>query len=262
MSHTPSLSLHLPAAWWLVIPAGYDELDFYPREGDAEADGSAERGSWERIVWKRVRWWRWVFCCGGRFDKRHKPGITFLDPKTAHIDVRRRPTCGRGSCDWRLALGNLFWSFILAFLVHLVPSIIWGAANSLGSPGNHGKMGAVWFSLWPVFFAVMSAAQPYGITTADAEGKQWFVQTTFATRGLAEQIVQTWQRPCSLDHGAAPGSIPGTWRPQTIAGTGAGLALIANALYTGYAVMVCMGNGCCRDDAATLLSCASTGFPS
>ena len=282
---TPVVRLRAPAAWWLVVPSGYDELVFsaQPRVGGCVAPGGAGSGDgdcgdsgksdgWAMVRWRRVRWWRWLLCAGGRCDVRQTPGLVLAgggNPGTRDdgeaagrcVDVRvsRQPACTGQALS---VASNVFWSFILAFLTHLVPSIIWGAASSLGSPRNHGRMGIVWFSLWPVYCAIMVLARPRGLIVTDDAGRDHFVQMTLATGDLAERVAAFWMQPHHLGKGeTGTVQMPRMWRPVTVVGTLVFIALLANAFYTGAAVVACMGRGCCRDNATTLPSCVATGYP-
>ena len=101
------------------------------------------------------------------------------------------------NCHQSLSLWvrDIFASFLMAFLFHLIPSIIWGAENSLGTPSNHQMMGAVWFLGWPIFGCLLLGAtfQKKGIIVEkhDEESKkQHFIQLTFFQGNTHEQVAR------------------------------------------------------------------------
>ena len=166
---------------------------------------------------------------------------------------------------------DLAGSFVLAFLVHLVPSIIWGAEVSLGSPSNHQLMGVVWFLGWPVWFVLLQLLRPDGLSLRrrvsedialkfDDNPRPIFVP--FGSRAHAE-AVKAWWEGWQQNRSDPPPPPPPTrccgW-PQAV-----GLlllsALVGNALATASIVTACIERGCCLDDEATLASCRATGFP-
>ena len=175
---------------------------------------------------------------------------------------------GFACCEALVRLArDLAGSFVLAFLVHLVPSIIWGAEVSLGSPSNHQLMGVVWFLGWPVWFVLLQLLRPDGLSLRrrvaavkfDDNPRPIFVP--FGSRAHAE-AVKAWWEGWQQNRSDPPPPPPPTrcgW-PQAV-----GLlllsGLVGDALATGSIVTACIERGCCLDDEATLASCRATGFP-
>ena len=201
------------------------------------------------------------------------PTVTF----DSEILVRKQACCGCccaefACCEALVRLArDLAGSFVLAFLVHLVPSIIWGAEVSLGSPSNHQLMGVVWFLGWPVWFVLLQLLRPDGLSLRrrvsedialkfDDNPRPIFVP--FGSRAHAEAVKAWWEG--WQQNRSDPPPPPPPWRccgwPQAV-----GLLLLSllvgNALATGSIVTACIERGCCLDDEATLASCRATGFP-
>ena len=143
---------------------------------------------------------------------------------------------------------------MLAFLFHLVPSIIWGAENSLGSSRNHQLMGVVWFGGWPCWWVFLQLLRPWGLLVRDSNVK---VHIPLASWDEARAVAEWWGEG---KIGPPPPPAP-TIDAWLVVGLSALLALLANALYTGAEVVACMDRGCCKDDASTLASCRATGYP-
>jgi len=156
-------------------------------------------------------------------------------------------------------------SFLFALLFHLVPSIIWGAENSLGSPWNHALMGVVWFGGWPLWFVFAQLLRPWGIAFSpgctDCTGCE-SVFVPFASYAHAQQV-QVWWASAMRDGKATTRPPVRTRCCNTLMAIGLLIwaALIANAIYTGVQVLECVDRGCCADDKSTLDSCVATGYP-
>ena len=146
-------------------------------------------------------------------------------------------------------------SFIVALLFHLIPSIIWGAEESLGSAHNHQLMGAVWFGGWPFWFLVMSALRPPGLHLSSG-----YCSTFVPFNSLAHaQAVAAWRHSAPA-RPKPTASVPlcDAWM---VAGLIVWLVLIGNGIFTGAEVMACIGRGCCKDDSNTIDCCVATGYP-
>jgi hypothetical protein len=166
-------------------------------------------------------------------------------------------------------LRDLPIAFLAAFLFHLVPSIIWGAEVSLGSPANHQLVGVVWFAGWPVWFLVLQLLRPWGLHcpyTPDGLGcTGTFIP--FASHAHAKAVAEWWAA-AARKHGASqePPPLPLARCARrdvacTLVGLAVVIALVVNALVTAAAVQSSVNRGCCLDNATTLESCRATGYP-
>lgn len=201
---------------------------------------------------------RWASCC--------------CPCAALRIELEAVPKVGRQPlCSWARLLRDAPISFLAAFLFHLIPSIIWGAEKSLGSPGNHQLMGIVWFAGWPVWFLLLQLLRPWGLHcsgTSDGLGCTG-VFIPFASHSHAKAVADWWTQAAAKSRAGLPGLAPpprSKSSPAEIACMVIGLAvvlgLIGNALGTAAAIQSCMGRGCCFDNATTLDSCSATGYPS
>eukprot|EP00947_MAST-08B_sp_MAST-8B-sp1_P001455 g1455.t1 len=71
-----------------------------------------------------------------------------------HVRVTRASICGCPATASFHVL-SVFFAFLLAFLFHLIPSVIVGVEIVLGSPEMHQQLGVVWFGGWPVFIVIL-----------------------------------------------------------------------------------------------------------
>ena len=221
---------------WRCLPCGTEMLTF-------RADGTIERCS--RAC---------CFCCCG-------PTVI----GQPQLRAGYQPFCNAP----RL-LRDVLVSFLVAFLFHLIPSILWGAEESLGSPDNHRLMGAVWFGGWPMWFLVLSALRTPGLhldanpgccsagfvpmhSYAHAEAvAAWRASHAWRLNRLgADPVVKLAPAP-------APAPLFDAWM---LAGLVVWAVLVGNAIYVAAKVLSCHDRGCCRDDAATLDCCVATGYP-
>ncbi len=213
-----------------TIPIGIERLVF-------RADGSA---GWNRT------------CCGC---------VVLALPSGVVMKVSKQRLL-----HWRLLL-DAFASFILAFLVHLIPSHILGLAWVLGSPQNHALLGIPWFGGWPVCFILTVLLRPWGLSlthSVDGSSCGW---VPFASRGHAVRVAAA-HAECAVARQSGEREAGGGWLPAAPAWNGGFvtgmlvlLGLIAHAVVCGVLIVDCVGRGCCRDDAATLESCVATGYP-
>lgn len=175
------------------------------------------------------------------------------------LQVRRQSVC---HC-WRLTRDAIL-SFVLAFLFHLLPSIVWGAENSLGSPSNHQLMGVVWFLGWPIWFAVMQVIwRPWGIqinTTSD-KGSSSSLFVPFDSWQHATDVVDWWQNKKNNGDPVPPRPRSLVADPWFLFGWIFSLILVINMFVTGVLVVQCNERGCCKDDETTLECCVETGYP-
>mmetsp|Transcript_10995 Transcript_10995/g.23492 ORF Transcript_10995/g.23492 Transcript_10995/m.23492 type:complete len:291 (-) Transcript_10995:198-1070(-) len=168
--------------------------------------------------------------------------------------------------NWPRLLRDAPLSFLLAFLIHLVPSIIWGAEESLGSPENHALMGVVWFGLWPVWYILLQLLRPWGISldlTCCACEAWGGIFVPFASYKHATEVCAYWrkaytQRDPSVER---PPSRARLCDAFMLIGILVLAGLLANAIYTGVEVLACSDRGCCADDKSTLDNCTATGYP-
>ena len=198
---------------------------------------------------------------------------------------------------WRL-LRDAGLAFVAAFLFHLVPAIIWGAEQSLGSPSNHQLMGAVWFIGWPIWFFIFQCfLRPWGIriesssssngigAVAAAAASTTAVFVPFASWKHATDIVIWWEKynnrnqqekeitqseqqqvsssqlPTNIYVEALPEKPKLICGIYFVVGWIFFLFLIVNMFVTGYLVAECNSQGCCKDDETTLDCCVETGYP-
>ena len=132
----------------------------------------------DRVVWAAFLIWRCVPCgydrltftAGGEVLLRRACGCCCderpLPPQPQQLEVRKQPLCSAA----RL-LRDAGLAFVLSFLFHLVVSIVWGAARSLGSAENHQLMGAVWFGGWPAWFVAVQLLRPWGLVVHDRQAR-------------------------------------------------------------------------------------------
>lgn len=143
--------------------------------------------------------------------------------------------------------------------------MIWGVEESLGSPSNHGKMGIVWFGLWPVWGGAMIWLRPWGVWL---EASSTFVQTT--NEGNAKKIAVLLSSSGGSGSGNNNNSsnksnslkIQKPNKARSVFGCLLFWFFIINFLVTFVLVVRCSDRGCCKDDEATLLNCTQNGFPS
>ena len=246
-----------PYALWGHVPLGYDDLTF----GDD-------------VVWRRRRFCG-SCCCGGQGE------IQFARANTVSVNAGKRPMC----LDPILWVRDVLASFVTAFLFHLIPSIIWGAEESLGTPENHQSMGAVWFLGWPLFGSLFLCAtlNVRGVLVEKAgKVKPFFIPLTHFNGDLADRVAhaitehldlatgacadESKSSTSTMNAGSAPqfGKADGellVWRAPTIFGVLFWSVLWINGIVTGVLVQNCMAAGCCLDDAATYVNCTTTGHP-
>jgi len=199
---------------------------------------------------------RWEMCC--------------CSCASVRIELEAVPKLSRQPiCSWFRLIRDLPIAFLAAFLFHLIPSIIWGAEVSLGSPANHQLMGVVWFVGWPVWFLLFQLLRPWGLYcpgTPDGLGcTGTFIP--FASHAHAKAVVEWWAAAADKNGASQspPPLPPAEFAPRDVACTVVGLAvviaLVANALATAVVIQSCMSRGCCFDNATTLDSCRNTGYP-
>ena len=214
---------------WRCLPCGTETLSF-------RADGTLVRHS--RTC---------CYCCCG-------PSVR----DRAQLRVGYQPFC-----DAPRLLRDVLVSFLVAFLFHLIPSILWGAEASLGSPDNHRLMGAVWFGGWPIWFLVLSALRTPGLHLDARAGCCSAGFVPFHSYAHAEAVA-AWHASARADPRVKPAPVPSpvpvidVW---LLAGLAAWAVLLGNAIYVAAEVAACMDRGCCRDDAATLDCCVASGYP-
>ena len=250
----PGTTRRFPYALWGHIPLGYDDLTF----------GSGH------VTWRRRR-----YCCGGQGERR------FARDNTTKVRASKRPPC----LNPLLIIRDVFLSFVTAFLFHLIPSIIWGAEESLGTPENHQSMGSVWLWGWPVFGCLFLGAtlNVRGVLVEQAgRANPCFISLTHFTGDLAVRVAHTFTEHPKLGVAASAddleisttsantGSVQflgtsdgglSTWRAPTIAGVLFWSVLWINGIVTAVLVQTCMARGCCLDDATTYVNCTTTGLP-
>ena len=233
MTDKRTLCIRSPFVLWRCVPCGFVDLTFRTDENGAPIHVSCHTA---------VCCW---CCC--------EPQQLSLDSTVA---VAKQPLCN----GWRL-LRDTGASFVLAFLFHLIPSVLWGAARSLGSPRNHALMGVVWFAGWPVFFAILQLLRPWGLQLSPRAASARFVP--FQSRAHAAAVAAWWMSRRDGKAGVAA-QPPTRWtmcNAWLVLGLLLWAVLWANALYTGVEVAACSGRGCCRDNATTLECCVATGYP-
>ncbi|CAB9528379.1 expressed unknown protein [Seminavis robusta] len=190
-------------------------------------------------------------CCAGT-----EQSVPMNDDTTLQVLQQPLCHCGRLVRDAGLA-------FVLAFLFHLIPSIIWGAEESLGSSSNHQLMGAVWFGGWPIWFIIMQFLRPWGIqiqTKNNDDNATIFVP--FASWKHATEVVACWEKSKYETPMPPMPEKPSLFHDlQFIVGWIFFLVLIINMFVTGALVTDCNSRGCCKDDEDTLDCCVETGYP-
>lgn len=249
------MTLRYPYALWGQIPSGWDELSFEDA-GD--------------VVWRQQRWL--CMCCSsnrlGMTERRFTRKMTIL------VSPSKQPA----RCS--LWVRDILASFVMAFLFHLIPSIIWGAERSLGTPTNHQTMGAVWFLGWPLFGCLLLGAtfQKKGIIieelhSEDLIPRRHFVQLTHFKGDLHKHVSRATERHLGLasEEQSHENAIRGLlelhgggiskWRAATVGGCLFWIILWVNGVVTGIVVQNCMASGCCLDNETTYDSCTTTGEP-
>eukprot|EP00967_Tisochrysis_lutea_P051717 scaffold63935_cov39-Tisochrysis_lutea.AAC.1 len=150
--------------------------------------------------------------------------------------------CRQPLCSWMRLLRDVPISFLAAFLFHLIPSLIWGAEVSLGSPSNHQTMGVVWFAGWPIWFIIFQLLRPWGLHCPGTVDRVSCTGTfiPFASYYQAKAVAEWWAKAAAeihtLEH---PPSIPRVrFPPQDIACTAVGLAVVLALIANGVATLV------------------------
>ncbi len=217
--------------YWRCFPVGIDHINFIQYENETQ------------ITWKKKR----CFCC--------KKNIEICDKhdnkeEEIHKKIIKRP------CTIQSTIIEFFLSFIFAFLVHLVPSIIWGAENSLGSSSNHAKMGIIWFGLWPIWWILFIYLRPYGLQV----NPETFIPISSPKKILLKEKDDDDQSidPLIKNENKKKYSL---WTWKSILAFFLFLFLLINCIVTLILVSECLDRGCCKDDEDTLLNCTTTGYP-
>lgn len=174
--------------------------------------------------------------------------------------VQSLQVCRQPVCHCLRLTRDAVLSFVVAFLFHLLPSIVWGAEESLGSSSNHQLMGAVWFLGWPIWFAVMQVLwRPWGIQITTAAKGDWFVP--FDSWQHVTDVVAWWPTNKSSNEPVPARPRPLMFDPWFLFGWLFSLVLVTNMFVTGVLVFQCNERGCCKDDESTLDCCVETGYP-
>ena len=116
------MRVRLPSSWWLMLPTGWDEV-------------GVEGGM---VKWRTHRYVCRNCCSDEEVVELPLPALGGDD----RWEVVREP------CSAGRAGKAIFYSFLLAFMFHLIVSVAFGVERSLGSPENHRLMGGVWFLGW------------------------------------------------------------------------------------------------------------------
>lgn len=243
------------------IPVGCYKLRFeFSQEGSNCDEERDEVGSKSPII---------MICEHGCLGQRCCRKSMELDWESLSASVEKKPYI---CCSWRILRDGIN-SFVFAFLFHLVPSVIWGPENALGSSANHQKMGVVWFGSWPVIFILLQYLRPQGIhfcgnTPRHGPRKKYFLP--FPSKKYATDV-KTWietSKQLIQQDGNTTSTIPSLPKKShwsnvpMIVGLTFLLFLIVNMFVTMKLVQDCTSRGCCKDNEDTLMSCRETGYPS
>lgn len=254
------------------IPLGHFKLMFVHHIMESGNDEETDESRSSVII--MVCHYSLVDVCGIRCCKK----TINLDLKSLSMKVRRKPFYRDGSiafCCFHVIRDGLL-SFLLAFLFHLVPSVIWGPENALGSSRNHAAMGIVWFGSWPVIACCLQCLRPYGIqfegynkfrkkkytSFVSYPSKQYALEIQKWITTVKEEYIltQTTNHNTVVHVPPLPQLNPWDHLPFLIRFTFF-IGLITNMFVTLYLVQQCINRGCCKDDENTLTSCRDTGYP-
>ena len=167
-----------------------------------------------------------------------------------------------GGCS---VVSSFFLAFVLAFLIHLIPSVAIGVEVALGSSEMHQRMGMIWFGSFPFILAAMMFGRHYylhaivfetpgkgsaglseshetssSITVGGRkkaiEVREWI---DFSYVGEKERLLPEKEGQCSKSCDDLP------WPPVIAFSILGGLTIFA--MITGVLIIECQGRGQCYD---------------
>eukprot|EP01128_Nolandella_sp_AFSM9_P008634 TRINITY_DN5321_c0_g1_i1.p1 TRINITY_DN5321_c0_g1~~TRINITY_DN5321_c0_g1_i1.p1 ORF type:complete len:241 (-),score=34.38 TRINITY_DN5321_c0_g1_i1:107-829(-) len=133
--------LHNPRRLWYYFPMGEDKITVSPVDDDeVNVEIVKSHG----------------LCCCSCYTTEDEFTIT----KQSLISRRPAKFCPFGWWSIAYVVLMILWTFTLAFLLHLIPSMIITPEVVLGSPENHQALGMVWGVIWAVLVLIHPFLRP------------------------------------------------------------------------------------------------------